>query len=206
MTTINRSWRRSGTLVAAAAAGVLAVGMSAGPALAHTPVWSVDCAEVNVKLTNYGNNSENTVTITVDGKDLLPTETFKNDFEKKLELPKHDKELTVRLVVKASDGDKFSRDETKTAPVCEDNTTPPPSATPSPSTPPTTPAPSQTPSDTPSTATSSPAAPAPSPTPNGDLAETGSSSSTPLIAGAAAVIVVAGGGIMWAARKRRTTA
>ncbi len=199
VTTSNRSWRRSGALIAVATAGVFGVGLAAGPAQAHTPVWEATCTDVSVDLTNYGSRSENTVTITVDGKDLLPTEKFQNDFHKKIELPKHDKELTLRLIVKASDGDKFSRDETKKAPVCEDNSTPTPTPTPTPSDTPSTSAP------TPSEAPSTPAAPAPS-TNTDDLAETGSSSSTPLIAGAAAVVIVAGGGIMWAARKRRNAA
>lgn len=206
VSTINRSWRRSGALIAVATAGVFGVGLTAGSAQAHTPVWDVTCTEVSIHLKAYSGNAENTVNVTVDGKDLLPAESFKQSFQKTLELPKHDKELTVRLIVKAGDGDQFSRDETKQAPVCEDNT-PTPSATP-PTTPPAkpTPTPSSTPSDTPSTATSSaevPPSAAPSTTP-GDLAETGSSSSTPLIAGAAAVVIVAGGGIMWAARKRRS--
>ncbi|MEU0395491.1 LAETG motif-containing sortase-dependent surface protein [Streptomyces sp. NPDC006208] len=207
MTQVKRSWRRSGALIAAATVGALGVGLSAAPALAHTPVWNVTCDEVNVELKAYGRNTENTVTITVDGKDLLPTETFGNDFSKTLELPEHDKELSVRLIVKAEDGDRFSRDETKTAPVCEEET-PTPSATPTPSDTPTTATP--TPSDTPTTATpstSTPATATPSAEPSPDepdLAETGSSSATPLIAGAAAAVIVAGGGIMWAARKRRS--
>lgn len=207
VTTSNTSRRRSGALIAAAAAGVLGVGLAAGPAFAHTPKWSASCTEVSVDLTAYGAKSENTVTITADGKDLLPTETFQNEFHKKIELPKHDKELTLRLVVKASDGEKFSVDDTKTAPVCEDDDNPPPSATPSNTPSSSAPTPSEAPSTTPPT-TDAPV-PSSAPTPNAgsdDLAETGSSSSTPLIAGAAAVVIVAGGGIMWAARKRRNTA
>ncbi|MEV6397925.1 LAETG motif-containing sortase-dependent surface protein [Streptomyces sp. NPDC051907] len=208
MTVNRRSWLGSGALAAVATAGALGVGLSAGPALAHTPVWDVTCTEVSVDLTNYGPKSENTVTVTVDGKDLLPAEKFQNDFHKKLELPKHDKELTVRLIVKAGDGEKFSRDETKKAPVCQDST-PKPSATPttpSPSATPSTatPTPSSTPSTSAPATTAPPQTPSASPSsPGGDLAETGSSNSTPLIAGAAAAVIVAGGGILWAARKRR---
>ncbi|QNP61889.1 LAETG motif-containing sortase-dependent surface protein [Streptomyces genisteinicus] len=209
MTNNNRTLRRSAALVVAAAAGVLGLGLAAGPAVAHTPTWSVTCDEVDIKLTNYGRNTKNTVTVSVDGKELLPTETFENDFAKKLALPEHDKEVAVRLVVVAQDGDKYSRDETKTAPVCEEPPSPTPSPTPSTSeptpTPTPTPTPSATPSGTPSDTPSSPAS-TPSPAPSTeapDLAETGSSSSTPLIAGAAAVVIVAGGGIVWASRKRR---
>jgi LPXTG-motif cell wall-anchored protein len=202
VTTNNRSWRRAGALATIATVSALGVGLAAGTAQAHTPVWEVTCTEVSVDLTAYSPKEDNTVTVTVDGKDLLPAETFKGDFHKKLELPQHDKELTVRLVVKAGDDDKFSRDESKTAPVCDDK--PSPSPTPTPSETPSTSTP--TPSSTPSTATSSAEVPPAStkPSPSGDLAETGSSSSTPLIAGAAAVVIVAGGGIMWAARKRRS--
>lgn len=206
MTENRRTWRRAGALIAVASAGALGVGLSAAPAFAHTPVWSVTCDQVSVDLTAYSPTEDNTVTITVDGKDLLPEKTFKKEFHDELELPAHDKEVTVRLIVKAGDGDQFSRDETKTAPVCEDDTpSPSPSTTP-PSTPPA-PTPSVSspaPSDTPST--TAPAAPpaAPSTTaPGGGLAETGGSSATPLIAGAAAAVILAGGGIMWAARKRR---
>ncbi|MEU0375047.1 LAETG motif-containing sortase-dependent surface protein [Streptomyces sp. NPDC006283] len=208
MTEIRRSWRRTGAFIAVASAGALGVGLSAAPAIAHTPVWSVTCDEVSVDLTAYSPTKDNTVTITVDGKDLLPAKTFKGEFHDKLDLPEHSEELTVRLIVKAGDDDKFSRDETKTAPVCEDNT-----PSPSPSTTPPSPTPSESspaPSATPSTsapATSAPATPSAEPStdaPGGGLAETGGSSATPLIAGAAAVVIVAGGGIMWAARKRRS--
>ncbi|GGT37450.1 hypothetical protein GCM10010271_46850 [Streptomyces kurssanovii] len=166
------------------------------------------CDEVSVDLTAYSPTEENTVTITVDGKELLPKKTFKKEFHDKLDLPEHDKELTVRLVVVAGDGDQFSRDESKTAPVCEDET-----PSPTPSTTPPSPTPSETsptPSETPSTsapATSAPATPSAPPstgTPGGGLAETGGSSATPVIAGAAAAVILAGGGIMWAARKRRS--
>ncbi|MET7519848.1 LAETG motif-containing sortase-dependent surface protein [Streptomyces sp. NPDC005480] len=202
-----KTWRTSGALIAAATAGAFGVGLFASPAQAHTPVWEVTCSQVSLDLTNYGSKADNTVTVTVDGKDLLPTATFQNDFHKKLDLPEHSKELQVRLVVKAADGDQYSRDETKTAPVCE-GSTPKPSDTPKPT--PSKPADSATPtpSDKPSTATSSAAA-VPSSKPSadsGDLAETGSSSATPLIAGAAAVVIVAGGGLVWATRKRRSAA
>ncbi|MGX1669236.1 LAETG motif-containing sortase-dependent surface protein [Streptomyces sp. NPDC055400] len=204
-----KTWRTSGALIAAATAGAFGVGLFASPAQAHTPVWEVTCSQVSLDLTNYGSKADNTVTVTVDGKDLLPTATFQNDFHKKLDLPEHSKELQVRLVVKAADGDQYSRDETKTAPVCE-GSTPKPSDTPKPTPTPSKPAETATPtpSDKPGTATSSAAA-VPSSKPSadsGDLAETGSSSATPLIAGAAAVVIVAGGGLVWATRKRRSAA
>jgi hypothetical protein len=210
------SWRRRSACTAVAAAGVLGVGLSAAPAFAHTPTWSVTCSEVSLDLTGYGDSDKNSVTVSVDGKDLLPTENFKNDFRKNLDLPEHKGELTVRLVVKAADGDQFSKDETKTAPVCPGEESSPPAVessapAPSGSVPGATPgeeAPSgKAPSAAPKQAAASSAAAVPSsqPSPAGDdLAETGSSSTTPLIAGAAVVVLVAGAGIMWAARQRRT--
>ncbi|MEV0778685.1 Hsp20/alpha crystallin family protein [Streptomyces sp. NPDC050433] len=203
MTVFNRSWRRPGALVTVAAAGALGVGLFVAPAVAHTPAWAVTCSEVSVDLVNYTADKENTVTLTVDGKDLLPTEKFGGEFHRKIELPEHDKKLTLHIVVKDGSGNDGSLDETKTAPVCEGN-----EPEPTPSTTPPTDEPEPTPTEaTPEPSTSSPAAEVPSsqPSPAGDdLAETGSSSTTPLIAAAAAVILVAGAGITWAARKRRT--
>ncbi|MEW2488363.1 LAETG motif-containing sortase-dependent surface protein [Streptomyces sp. NPDC048411] len=206
MTIPRRSLRAAGTFAAATVVGLTGAVLSAGPAAAHTPTWAVTCNEVTLDLTAYNNDVANTVTVTVDGKDLLPTETFGKEFHKTLELPKHDQELTVHLVVKAGDGDRFSKDDTKQAPVCEDNT---PTATPTPSESkpaeePTTeaPAPSATPSQ--SSPETAPAAASPSPS-SPDLAETGSSSATPIIGGAAVAVLLAGGGIMWSVRKRRTT-
>ncbi|MFD7089561.1 LAETG motif-containing sortase-dependent surface protein [Streptomyces sp. NPDC059896] len=211
MTLFSGSWRRRSALITVATASALGVGLSAVPASAHTPTWSVTCSEVSLDLTAYGNSDKNTVTVTVDGKDLLPTQNFKNDFHKKLDLPEHKSELSVRLVVVAADGDQFSKDETKTAPVCEEPSQPPssePAPTPTEAKPTTeapTPAPSETVTPADEASDSAPAVPSSQPSPAGDdLAETGSSSSTPLIAGAAAVVLVAGAGIMWASRKRRT--
>ncbi|NEC63269.1 LAETG motif-containing sortase-dependent surface protein [Streptomyces sp. SID9727] len=207
MTIPRRSWRAAGTLVAAAVVGLSGAVLTAGPAAAHTPTWAVTCDEVSLHLTQYNAGVTNEVTVTVDGKDLLPTEKFGKDFDKKLALPEHDQPVNVRLVVKAGDGDNFSKDETKQAPVCEG--TPPPKSSPSPteSKPPETPTTaSPSPSETPSESAPSSAAPAaatPSPS-SPDLAETGSSSSTPIIGGAAVAVLLAGGGIMWSVRKRRT--
>ncbi|WP_405793233.1 LAETG motif-containing sortase-dependent surface protein [Streptomyces sp. NBC_01506] len=206
MTVFNRSWRRPGALVTVAAAGALGVGLFVAPAVAHTPAWAVTCSEVSVDLVNYTADKENTVTLTVDGKDLLSTEKFGGEFHKKIELPEHTEKLTLHLVVVDGSGNDGSLDDTKTAPVCEGTepeTTPP--QTP-PEEPETTPPPVEEPE--PETETTEPtdaaAVPSSQPSPAGDdLAETGSSSTTPLIAGAAAVILVAGAGITWAARKRR---
>lgn len=212
MTIPRRSLRAAGTLAAAAVVGLTGVVLTAGPAAAHTPTWAVTCDEVSLDLTAYNGKVTNQVTVTVDGKDLLPTETFGKEFHKKLALPAHDEEMTVHLVVKAGDGDQFSREDTKRAPVCEGSR---PSPTPSEATP--TPSASEaTPSETPSSEAPTESAPpsgtpsesvtAPvSPSPGApDLAETGSSSATPVIAGAAVAVLLAGGGIMWSVRKRRT--
>ncbi|MFC5802867.1 LAETG motif-containing sortase-dependent surface protein [Streptomyces formicae] len=201
MKVLTRAWKRSGALIAGAAVGFVGVGLCATPVAAHTPVWTVTCSEVTVDLTAYNDDVTNTVTITVDGKDLLPAKEFGREFHETLKLPEHKTEVPVRLVVKAGDGDRFSRDETKNSPVCE---TTPPSGTPEPS---ETPEPSGTPepSETPSTEppTSEPPAPSTSAPAPGDLAETGGSSATPLIAGAAVAAVLAGGGILVVTRKRR---
>ncbi|MFE2378237.1 LAETG motif-containing sortase-dependent surface protein [Streptomyces sp. NPDC059398] len=205
MTVSNGSWRLRGAFIAAAAS-VVGVGLCAVPAQAHTPTWSVSCSEVTLDLTAYNAGVTNTVTVSVDGKDILPAEKFGSSFSKTLPLGEHSKPLTVHLAVKAGDGDRFSKDDTKTAPVCD---TPPPSAPPAttPAQAPSSEAPA--PAKSPSSAPSSPAAAAPAPSPGAsapsDLAETGSSSATPLIAGAAAVVILAGGGIMFAARKRRSS-
>lgn len=209
MTIPRRSLRAAGTIAAAAVVGLTGAVLSAGPASAHTPTWAVTCTEVSLDLTAYNSDVANQVTVTVDGKDLLSTETFGREFHKKLVVPPHDEELTVHLVVKAGDGERYSKDDTKTAPVCDENK-PTPTPTPSeaaPSQTPTTEAP--TPSTEPSASVSesasqsAPAAATPSPS-SPDLAETGSSSATPVIGGAAVAVLLAGGGIMWSVRKRRT--
>ncbi|MFF8445575.1 LAETG motif-containing sortase-dependent surface protein [Streptomyces californicus] len=204
MTIPRRPWRGAGTFVAAAVVGLTGGAISAGPAAAHTPTWAVTCSEVTVDLTNYTAGVPNTVTVTVDGEDLLPTETFGRDFHKKLTLPQHDEPVSVRLVVKDAEGDgKYSIDKTETAEVCEKPSPTPPTPTrPAPSESTGTPEPSATPSEKPSE--SAPAVPAPSPS-SPNLAETGSSSSTPVIGGAAVAVLLAGGGIMWSVRKRRTS-
>ncbi|WP_328540165.1 LAETG motif-containing sortase-dependent surface protein [Streptomyces sp. NBC_00344] len=204
MTVSNRTWRLRGAFIAAAAS-VVGVGLCAVPAQAHTPVWSLTCSGGTVDLKAYNDHVTNTVTISVDGKNTVDAQKFGSSFHQDLTLDKASEE-TVRLIVKAGDGQQYSLDETKTSPACEGapSATPSPSASVPPSEAPSSeaPAPSKSASDTPSAA-----APAPSPSSSAptDLAETGSSSSTPLIAGAAAVVIVAGGGIMFAARKRRSS-
>lgn len=203
MTLPRRSWQRPSALVAVSAAALLGVGLTAGSASAHTPTWSVNCSSVSVDLTAYNGGASNTATITVGGK-VVSSETFKSDYHKKLDLPEHSSELTVHLAVKAGDGDQYSYQGDKVAPVCEGAPTPPPSAS-TPTTPPSEAPTSQAPapSDKPSQSTSAAAAVSDESSAPADLAETGASSTTPLIAGIAAVVVVAGGGLVFATRKRR---
>lgn len=190
-----RAWKRSGALIAGVAVGLVGVGLCATPASAHTPLWTVTCSEVTVDLKAYNDKVTNTVTITVDGKDVLPAKEFGSAFHDTLKLPEHKSVAQVRLVVKAGDGERFSHDETKSSPVCEST---PPSQPPKPS----EPKPSDTPSSEPPSSEAPPAASTPPP---GGLAETGGSSATPVIAGAAAAAVLAGGGILVATRRRRAS-
>ncbi|MGX2998752.1 LAETG motif-containing sortase-dependent surface protein [Streptomyces sp. JNUCC 64] len=223
-----RARQRSGVLVAGAAVGFALV---VAPAVAHNPVWSVTCSDVTVELTDYadGEGAVNTVTVTADGEDLLPAKKFGKSFSERLELPEHGTEIEVRLIVRAGDGKEFDVDETKTAPVCPSSSPSPSdgpepsesgvpsgSATPSeaptptlsagPSDPETTAPPSSaTPTKPEPSRTTATAAPAPGTSaPDEDLAETGGSSATPVIAGAAALVLLAGAGILFAVRKRRS--
>jgi LPXTG-motif cell wall-anchored protein len=177
----------------------------AGPASAHTPNWSVTCDSVTVDLTAYNSRAHNTVTLTiVGGEGALVDQTFGSTFHFRDALPPHDAPLGLHLVVKAGDGKQFSRDETKTAPVCVETTSPSPSTT-SPSTTAATTAPATTPPTTTTAAPSTSPAPVVAATTSaggGDLAETGSSNATPMIAGIAVAVVVAGGGLVFWTRRR----
>ncbi|MEU4097536.1 LAETG motif-containing sortase-dependent surface protein [Streptomyces sp. NPDC026673] len=203
-----RAWSRTGTLIATAATGVIGLGLFATPASAHTPVWDVDCSSVTIKLKAYNPNVTNTVTVTADGKDLVATKTFGASFEDTVKLPAHSAEVKLHLSVKAGDGERFSFEDDKTAPVCEGQSeTPTPTPTPTETKTTESPKPSETPSESASTAPSAaPSTPSTDESPAGDLAETGASSSTPLLAGGAAVALLAGGGLLFANRKRRAAA
>ncbi len=192
MTAIRQRWHRSAAVVATGVAAFMGAGiLAAGPAQALKPGWEVDCYSVSVNLTNSNPGVENTIKIEAGGKELLKQEKFGAEFNKKLDLPKHSEPLEVHLVVKAGDGDQHSRDERKMSPVCEETPSPEPTPSPSESTS-EAPAPSEEPSS------------APKPEGGGDdLAETGASSATPMIAGAAGVVLVAGAGLVMVSRKRR---
>jgi LPXTG-motif cell wall-anchored protein len=190
MTAIRQRWHRSAA-VATGAAALVGTGMFvASPASAHVPGWNVDCYSTSIHLENYNDQVQNTIKITA-GEKTLVDEKFGRTFDKKVDLPKHSSPLDVHLVIKAGDDDKFSRDEHKMSPVCEES--------PSPSEP--APSPSESSSEAPAPSEK------PSTAPNGggdDLAETGASSATPMIAGAAGVVLAAGAGLVVVARKRRS--
>lgn len=190
MTAIRQRWHRAAA-VATGTAALVGTGMFvATPASAHVPGWEADCYTTSIHLENYS-ESGNTIKITA-GEKTLVDEKFGKTFDKKVDLPKHTSPLELRLVIDAVDDDKFDVNETKMSPVCEE--TPEPSE----------PAPSE---PAPSPSESSSEAPAPPEEPQGggdDLAETGSSSATPMIAGAAGVVLVAGAGLVVVARKRRS--
>lgn len=189
MTAIRQRWHRAAA-VATGTAALVGTGMFvATPASAHVPGWEADCYTTSIHLENYS-EAGNTIKITA-GEKTLVDETFGKTFDKKVDLPKHTSPLELRLKIDAVDDDKFDVNETKMSPVCEE--TPEPSE----------PAPSE---PAPSPSESSSEAPAPPEEPQGggdDLAETGASSATPMIAGAAGVVLVAGAGLVVVARKRR---
>ncbi|MFD8076019.1 LAETG motif-containing sortase-dependent surface protein [Streptomyces sp. NPDC059718] len=200
-----RAWYRPGTLIAAAATGIIGLGLCATPASAHTPDWKADCHKVEVHLKQYNGGVKNTVTITADGKDLLPTTEFGSSFDQTLDVPAHTADVHLHLSVVAGDGERFSKEDDLTVPACQDQSTPTPTPTETKTT--ESPKPSEKPSESAGTAPSAaPSSPSTDESPAGDLAETGASSSTPLIAGGAAVALLAGGGLLFANRKRRAAA
>ncbi|MFF7198098.1 LAETG motif-containing sortase-dependent surface protein [Streptomyces sp. NPDC008079] len=205
-----QSRRRSGVIAVAGMAALIGSAVLAAPASAHTPNWSVDCDSVSVHLTAYNARVTNSVTVSVDGGAVLASnESFGGSYDFTGALPDHSTAIKVHLVVKAGDGKQYGRDEYKTSEPCEKPpTTPPPTTpeTPPPTAPPTTPA-SETPTAPPTTpettATSNaPVVQASTSPASGDLAETGSSSSTPMIAGIAAAVVAAGAGLLVFNRRR----
>ncbi|MDF3289134.1 LAETG motif-containing sortase-dependent surface protein [Streptomyces silvisoli] len=199
MTRASRGGRRSGVVAAAVLTALLGSGVLAAPASAHVPGWSVTCDKVSIGLTYYNARATNTVTVKADGRDLLPTTEFGDAYHNSLRLPAHTGPLQVELIVRAGDDQRYSVDQTKTAPVCA-STSPSPSPTPSSAPPSSSPLPTVT-----ATLSSSPSAvaPVPSPSKSGGLAETGGSSATPVVAGAAAAVLAAGGALLVLGRRRR---
>ncbi|MEE4542813.1 LAETG motif-containing sortase-dependent surface protein [Streptomyces sp. V4-01] len=197
-------------MAALATAGVFAV-----PASAHNSVWSVTCNSVSVHLKDYDKQATNSVTLQIVGGEgvLAFNPDFGGSYTYDESLPAHDTPLQLHLVVKAGDNAKYNVDETKTSPVCEKPpTTPPPPTTTPPTTAPPTTAPPTTPpttapptTPTPTATTTAPVAATSSAPASGGLADTGSSSATPMIAGIAAAAVVVGAGALVVARKRRSS-
>lgn len=186
MTAIRHRWNRTAAVATGAAALVGAGMFFASPASAHVPGWEADCYTTSIHLENYSEQG-NTIKITAGDKTLV-NETFGRTFDKKVKLPKHTSPLELRLAIDAVDDDKFDVNETKMSPVCEESPSPSPSPSESTS---EAPAPSEEPSTAPQGG-------------GDDLAETGASSATPMIAGAAGVVLVAGAGLVVVARKRRS--
>ncbi|MFG2777802.1 LAETG motif-containing sortase-dependent surface protein [Streptomyces prunicolor] len=205
------SWRRPSAIATTAAMTMLGLGMAAAPASASTYDWSVSCSQVTVDITGYNDHVVQTVEVTADGKELTTELNFRDDFHHTYTIPTHSKPLSIRLVVTPGSEDGQSVDETKTSPVCgEESASPTPSSTGTGmgtgtgTAEPTATASSGTPSDASSASTlSSPSAsPSVSAPP---LAETGASGSTPLIAGAAGAVVLAGASLLVVTRRRRSS-
>jgi LPXTG-motif cell wall-anchored protein len=209
MSTRHQGRKRAGVIAAAGFTALIGTGILASPASAHNPNWTPTCDKVTVDLSYYNSGVTNTVEIKAGGQDVLPVTTFGANFEKTLDLPAHTSALTVEMIIKAgddTDGTKgYSVDRTQTVQPCQTSTPTPPPSTPTQSA-----APSSSPSAPASVApTQSAPAAVPSPstsTPGQNLAETGSSSATPVIAGVAAVVVIAGGALVLVGRKRRAGA
>ncbi|MEU6853017.1 LAETG motif-containing sortase-dependent surface protein [Actinacidiphila alni] len=204
--------RRSGVIAGAGMAALIGSAVLAAPASAHNSDWSVTCSSVSVHLTAYNGRVTNSVTLSVDGGAVLTQQnSFGDHFDFTGALPEHTAAIKVHLVVTAGDGKQYSRDEYKTSEPCEKPPTTPPTtpSTPPPTTPatPTTSAPTTTPpTTTPATTptTNAPVVQASTSPASGDLAETGSSSATPMIAGIAAAVVAAGAGLLVLNRRRGT--
>jgi LPXTG-motif cell wall-anchored protein len=195
----------------------------ASPASAHTSDWSVTCDSVSVHLKDYNKRVTNSVTLKIVGGEgaLADNPDFGSTFTYTGALPPHDAPLQVRLVVTAGDGSRYNVDQVKTSQPCEKPPTTPPPTTAPPTTappttappttappttvPPTTTAPPTTPTTTAPPTSSAPAVPATTSPASGDLAETGSSNATPVIAGIAAAAVVVGAGALVITRKRRSS-
>jgi LPXTG-motif cell wall-anchored protein len=198
MTRASRGGRRWGVIAAAVFTALLGGGVLAAPASAHVPGWSVTCDTASIDLTDYNARATNTVELKADSKDLLPATQFGDTYHNTFQLPTHTSPLQVELIVHAGDGQRYSVDQTKTAPVCASASSSPTSSGAPPVS--SSPLPSVT-----ATLSASPSAvaPVPSPSRSGGLAQTGGSSATPLIAGGAAAVLAAGGALLMVGRRRR---
>jgi LPXTG-motif cell wall-anchored protein len=200
------SRRRSAVIAGAGLAALVGAGVFAVPASAHNSDWNVTCNSVSVHLTNYNAGVTNSVSVSVDGGAVLASEAaFGASYDYSGALPDHTDSIKVHLVVKAGDGSQYNRDEYKTAAPCETPPTTPPTTPAAPTTaPPTTSAPAAPVVSTSATSSAPAVAATNSASGGSDLAETGSSSATPVIAGIAAAVVVVGGGLVFVGRRRRS--
>jgi LPXTG-motif cell wall-anchored protein len=157
-------------------------------------------ANVSVFLENNGADEKKVGEQQVKGSAQGATITFAEDWQPK---------ATYRVHVEAGPvNNDIEPDLTTPSTACS---TPPASETPKPGTPTPTPSSSATPSATPSQSESTPPATtgdnSPSPAAGtSNLAETGASSATPVIAGIAGGLVVIGGGAVFFGMRRRGSA
>ncbi len=221
---------RGAALAGAVGIAVLVSGVLATGASAHTPAWKADCDKVTVDLTGYsdGKDVKNSVSLTIDGENVLDQKTFGAAFHGSFPVKAHTAPGTATLVVTTTEdpkSEKWNLTETKPIALCP---TPSPSPTVSASASPSpSPSPSATPTATPAPSTSAPAtvaptstaptsaAPSPAPTtapatarPSATasapaLAQTGGGSATGIVAAIGGAVVVLGGALLFLTRRRR---
>ncbi|GAA3000567.1 hypothetical protein GCM10020229_10950 [Kitasatospora albolonga] len=185
--------RQRGVFGAVLATGILAPVLLAGGAAAVSPQhgveWTVGCDKVSVRLSGYGEQFTNRVSLEIGGKAVLTEEKFSTAFTKEFPVAAHTEDLTVTLTVTTDQEPKSPITKTATSAPCPKPTptpTPTPSATPTP-----TPTPSATPSKKPSPKPSAP-----------QLAETGGGGSAVPIALAGAGVLLVGGALVLVGRRR----
>ncbi|MFC8454669.1 LPXTG cell wall anchor domain-containing protein [Kitasatospora sp. NPDC057223] len=209
---------RGAALAGAVTIAVLASGVLAAGASAHTPAWKADCDTVTVDLTGYSDKQDvkNSVSLTIDGENVLDQKTFGASYHGSFPVKAHTVAGSATLVVTTTEdpkSEKWNLTETKPIAVCLP-ASPSPTASPSPS-----PSPTATRTATPASSTSAPATPAPSSaapattapatvrpaaaTSAPALAQTGGGSGTALFAALGAAVVLLGGALLLLARRRR---
>jgi LPXTG-motif cell wall-anchored protein len=195
-TSASRSWAFARRALAASAVAAVGLIATAIPASAHNNNIQVGCDEetgktsIAVNLTKYSDKG-NTLKITDNGAVLVEKEFGgSTSFEKK-DLP-GDVEHVFKIVVKATDGDQYNVDQTRTVKACKEKEQPP--TQPNPPTQP--PAPTNPPAQTTPTTTTTPVAVGA----NANLAETGASIALPI--GIGALLLVGGAVLLFVMRKR----
>ncbi|MFF7634393.1 hypothetical protein ACFZB9_14750 [Kitasatospora sp. NPDC008050] len=159
-----RQGRITGRVLAGAAAiAVVASGALATSASAHVPSITATCSTVTVDLKDYNAKAQNTVSVSLAGKQLVNLQTFGATFHQVFQVPAHTSAEEAELVVYTSEDPKGDNHWTGnwkvTVPVCE---TPPPTPPVSPTPPASpTPSPSHSASSSPSPTTPAPTTPAP---------------------------------------------